>query len=192
MALETLEFYDVDRSPVAHAGKGLWIARAKIYRKDTKELVKTIVAQDLKGEDSARDSLNEKVDAELRELGKPADWGSPDPIRLIVGQYLSMNEEISKIYNQAFHDLSEDNVGQALRQLESYVETETVLLMKRIAELSEDEQLRLVTEHADDYLNLAGSGKADVMSAKAALYEYIIDPSPKVQAAHQKHLKMLE
>jgi len=186
------DFYEV-LSSIKKDG-AIWKAHAKIYRKDTHALINGgSFGAASTDKQEALDRLIERFELKkVAMINPPPDWGSVRPYQEIINFYREHREELSNYcfdLKQRFEldELDASSFRQGLTGLEEKTKEFTFELVRRIAQLSDEDKEGLLVCSEDVYNNIFKPSNLDEVYARKALFDYILKPTEKMIQLYKGH-----
>ncbi|MCE3607826.1 hypothetical protein LXA47_30125 [Massilia sp. P8910] len=166
-------------------------ARATVERLDSGEQIGGVQKSGATPEqalDSVAASLEECVASCPRP---PAEWGRLE-LRSLLVDYRKFNDELTSILVKlqklrANGHLSESNLHDLYWQSRNFSVKNIATLTHRLAAMSDQDRIDLMTSPDEVYRNLADPCHLDDYDGRAALFEFIVNPSDEVLEAHEAH-----
>jgi hypothetical protein len=177
-------YFRTERKPARLIGSQ-WRAAADIVRKDTDELVEHIRVRETSAE-IAEQRLATAIEAKLKALQRPTDWGRDPTIPHLLQRYLEVRDQLYGIAQRAEEAAALPEAAMLKRDAEAYEHAEFEALRKQVAQLTEQQRLELATPTEDHRANREDARVLDTLTAKKRLSQLIPNPSPAVQAAYRR------
>lgn len=193
-ALET-DYFGLKLSLI-HFSDKVWFASGEIFRRDTGEVLKrTFTARGLT-ESEAAGKLYTLLGSALQKLKVPADWGAPDPVRMLINlhvRYRCRLSNITEIAEQKMNDghFVKDSLYAFFRDVHRECLEHAVLVCAQISSMKEDGLLRLVAPEDEKSYEDFSEKNEERLLAMQSLFDYIACPSEVVVQAHCKHLEKM-
>lgn len=173
-------------------GPSVWMARGRLFRRDTDEPVRGGASARSDSEAGALAALRHQIQNTLRDLAPPQDWNNPDQVRLIVQKYIAANSRLTDTYvalenNRSHGSLSKEDLHKTFHDLRDTIRDVTLQIVAMVERLSEEDKCRLMVSDESVYTDILDPWSLDDVYARDALFKYIIEPTPKITEAHQNH-----
>lgn len=182
---------------IREVNPAVWMARSKVVRTDTGEIVK--------GGKTVHDDSHEKVAAKLYEHAKqvlerldpPYDWGNPDRVRLLIQSYIVNNRVMTDAYmsleeSRSKGTLTKSELHRAYHFLRDTVTNGTIDIARKLGQFSEEEKIKLMASSEEVYGDILDPWNLDDVYARDALFKYVGDPSDEVVKAHELHHRRMQ
>ncbi|MDM5175874.1 hypothetical protein PO883_01510 [Massilia sp. DJPM01] len=166
-------------------------ARATVERRDSGEQIGGVQKSGATPEQACR-SLAATLDEYVASFPRPpAEWGRLE-LRSLLVDYRKFNDELTSILVKlqklrANGHLSESNLRELYWKNRNFSVKNIATLTHRLAAISEQDRIDLMTSPDDVYRNLTNPWNLDDYDNRDSLFEFIVNPSDQVLAAHEIH-----
>lgn len=186
------------RLAVSHrqVNENYWLARVTIRRADTDEEVDGVQVSGA-SEEMAMAHLVTRLEGYTPSiLPVPCDWQKLE-VRSLLSDYRKLNDELTSMLSELKKGLDSgrlqaSSLERAFRTVQERSTLAALDFARRLAKLPESDLVGLMTAGEDVYMNGANPYNIDDLYARAALFEFIINPGPNVLAAHSAHMSRLD
>ena len=177
------EYFEVRRRRTKPAGSK-WRAAAIITRKDTDEEVAVLSAKATTSQAAERE-LQTAIEAHLKTLHPPLDWGKDPTVPHLMQRYTKVNDHLYGIVLRA-EAAAEPARSEIQREAEVYKSIELGAIRDMVAQLSEAQRIELATPTKDQIAHVSDARVLDALTVKKRLTAMIPDPSPAVQDGYKR------
>jgi hypothetical protein len=185
------DFYAVQVS-LRHRSPTRCRVLAGIYRKDVHEEVDCLVVSG-NDQESALAELRNRLPRFLAPFERPPHhWGRVE-LRKLLTDYRKHNNELTSIAMRLkklweSQGLTDEEMHSGHWTVREKAATGAIELTWRLAALTEQDRIDLMTASDQTYQNLANPWNLDDLDGRRALFGYMHNPSEAVVRAHQAHL----
>lgn len=171
---------------------GLYLARVSVERVDSGEKVGGIQRSGGSVEDAVNCIKVTLADYISTLPRPPVEWGRLE-LRRLLADYRTFKDELIRVGIRAKSlDSSSGpesaSVQQIYRKSMDFTIRRSTLFTQRLAAMAEQDQVDLMTSAEPVYQDFTNPWHLDDYDSRAALFEFIINPSDNVRDAHQAHL----
>lgn len=164
-----------------------------IIRNDSNEQVGGIGRQGASREDLLA-SIEKEISVFMLNIRRPPPEWQKLEVRKIIVEYHRLNYELTSNLarlNASLRTgkLSEDELHEGFWRAREEACKGGASLALKIASLVESDRINLMTSPEEFYGDADNPWYMDDLDARSALFDFIINPSPEVMAAHQAHVQ---
>ena len=169
----------------------LHVARSTVKRLDSGEDVGGVQKSGATPE-QALHSLAAALDECVNSFPRPpAEWGRVE-LRSLLVDYRKFNDALASILVKLQKLRETDRLSSSILhdlywKSRKFSVKSIALLTHRLAAMSEQDRIELMTSPYEVYRNLADPYHLDDYDGRAALFEFIVNPSDEVLEAHEAH-----
>lgn len=166
-----------------------------VTRKDNQEDIPNSPSGKGKTREEALLNLYKNLKEFFDKLTVPPDW--KEESRVLVKKCVDFREKSTCIvlYNTIQPDELSSDLNKAIDfyyEVRNCLVDSSIELIHGVLGLSESEKIRMMTASKHIYSHELDAWGLDEVTARRTLFDYVINPSPAVIEAHQRHVRCLD